>query len=236
MTDETVDCFNCGRPNPDWAQVCRSCGVALRHGEARGVPAGPFPTDRDSLVSMAAVIGTILLAVLLGVFISGLNPTEPTVGQATPTPTPTAEDPTPRPTPTPEPEEPTPTPEPEEPTPTPEPELRGTLTFGTGLDDNRQVTGETDTFTPANTFAYSLSVPGGVGGTPIRNQIERVSDPSELVVEGDEIQVDPASETIGFNLGEATGFVRDWGSGEYVWRVFVDDELVAEATFRLAEG
>jgi hypothetical protein len=229
MTDETVDCFNCGRPNPDWAQVCRSCGVALRHGEARTAPAGPFPTDRDSLVSMAAVIGTILLAVVLGLFVSGLNPTASPVSQATPTPSPTLE-----PSPTPEPE-PTPTPEPE-PTPTPEPELRGTLTFGTGLDDSRQVTGETDAFTPANNFAYSLSVPGGVGGSPIRNQIERVSDPSELVVDGDEIPVDPDSEVIGFNLGSAAGFVRDWGSGEYVWRIFVGDELVAEATFRLAEG
>jgi hypothetical protein len=236
MTDETVDCFNCGRPNPEWAQVCRSCGVALRHGETRGAPAGPVPTDRDSLVSMAAVIGTILLAVVLGIFVSGLNPTEPTVGLATPTPSPTAEEPTPEPeeTPTPEPEE-TPTPEPEE-TPTPEPEVRGTLTFGTGLDDSRQVTGETDTFTPATNFAYSLSVPGGVGGTPIRNQIERLSDPADVVVEGDEIPVNPDSETIGFNLGSAAGFVRDWGSGEYVWRIFVGDELVAEAPFRLAEG
>jgi hypothetical protein len=24
MTEETVDCFNCGRANPEWAQVCRS--------------------------------------------------------------------------------------------------------------------------------------------------------------------------------------------------------------------
>ena len=40
MTDETVDCFNCGRANPAWAQVCRSCGVPLRHGEARVAPTG----------------------------------------------------------------------------------------------------------------------------------------------------------------------------------------------------
>ncbi|CAN5256557.1 hypothetical protein BH24CHL10_BH24CHL10_08010 [soil metagenome] len=79
MTDETVDCFNCGRVNPEWAQVCRSCGVALRHGEARVVPAGRFPTDRNSLISLAAVIGTIVAALLLGLFVSGLNPTNPPV-------------------------------------------------------------------------------------------------------------------------------------------------------------
>ncbi len=229
MTDETVDCHNCGRPNPEWAQVCRSCGVGLRHGEARAAPVGPFPTDRDSLISMGAVIGTILVAVLVGLFVSGLNPTDSGVGQATPTPLATI-----APTPTPEPE-PTPTPEPE-PTPTPEPELRGTLAFGTGLDDNRQVTGETETFTPSTNFAYSLSVPGGVGGTPIRNEIERTSDPAEIVVTGDEIPVSPEAEVIGFNLGSAAGFVRDWGPGEYVWRIYVGDELVAEAPFRLAEG
>ena len=89
MTDESVDCFNCGRSNPEWAQVCRSCGVALRHGEARIVPTGRFPTDRDSLISMGAVIGTILAAVIVGLFLSSLNSTDPTVGEATPTPSPT---------------------------------------------------------------------------------------------------------------------------------------------------
>jgi hypothetical protein len=229
MTDETVDCFNCGRPNPEWAQVCRSCGVALRHGESRIVPSGPFPTDRDSLLSMAAVIGTILLAVVIGLFVSGLNPTDETIGQVTPTPTPSLAA-TPSPT-----VEPTATPEPEA-TATPEPELRGTLAFGTGLDNDRQVTGESETFTPSMDFAYSLSVPGGVGGTPIRNEIERLSDPNELVVEGDEIQVDPAQEVVGFSLGSAGPFIRDWGPGEYVWRVYVDDELIAEQPFRLSEG
>ena len=48
-TDETVDCYNCGRSNPEWAQVCRSCGVPLRHGQARVVPTGRIPTDRNSL-------------------------------------------------------------------------------------------------------------------------------------------------------------------------------------------
>src|SRR5919107_1690515 len=70
MTDETVDCFNCGRANPEWAQVCRSCGVVLRHGEEPVVPTGPFPTDPTSLISIGAVVGTILAALLIGLFVS----------------------------------------------------------------------------------------------------------------------------------------------------------------------
>ena len=94
-TDETVDCYNCGRSNPEWAQVCRSCGVQLRHGQARVVPTGRIPTDTNSLISIAAVIGVILGAVVLGIFLSSLNPTDPIVGEGAPTPTatpsPTAE-------------------------------------------------------------------------------------------------------------------------------------------------
>ena len=228
MTEETVDCFNCGRANPEWAQVCRSCGVALRHGEARIVPAGPFPTDQTSLISIGAVVGTILAAVLIGLFVSGLNTTDPTVGQATPTPSPSVE-------PSLEPSV-EPSVEPSiEPTPVPTPELRGTLAFGTGLDNAGAVTGATDTFTPGVNFAYALTIPGGLGATPMRNEISRTSDPAE-VVQDDELTIDPADELIGYNLGSAAGFVQDWGPGEYIWRVYLGDELVAEAPFRLSEG
>lgn len=227
MTDETVDCFNCGRENPEWAQVCRSCGVTLRHGEARVAAGDRFPTDQSSLISMAAVLGTIVLAVIVGLFVSGLNPTEPTVGQ--PTPTPTLAPATPSPT-----AEPIPTDTPA-PTPVPTPERRGTLAFGTGLDGGRNVTGATDTFTPSMTFAYSVSIPGGFGASEMRNEISRTSDPTE-VVSDEAFPVDPAAEAIGYTLGSASGFVSGWGPGEYIWRVYAGDELVAEAPFRLAEG
>jgi hypothetical protein len=230
MSDETVECFNCGRENPEWAQVCRSCGVTLMHGEARVATTDRFPTDQASLISIGAVLGTIVLAVIVGLFVSGLNPSEPTVGQPTPTPAPSLAPVTPSPS-----IEPIPTDTPA-PTPTPAPALRGTLAFGTGLDSARNVTGATDTFTPGSNFAYSLNAPGGIGGTPIRNEISRTSDPAEVVVPGDEIAIDPAAETVGYNLGSAAGFISEWGPGEYVWRIYVGEELVAEAPFRLAEG
>lgn len=228
MTVDTIDCFNCGRENPEWAQVCRSCGVALKHGDARLTPSDRFPTDQASLVSIGAVLATIVLAVLVGLYVSGLNPTEPTVGLPSATPEPSIEA-TPEPT-----EEPIPTDTPA-PTPVPTPTLRGTLAFGTGLDEARSVTGATDTFTPSMNMAYSLSIPGGFGANQMRNQISRTSEPAE-VVSDEAFVVDPASEVIGYNLGSAAGFVREWGPGEYVWRIYAGEELVAELPFRLAEG
>ena len=127
MTEETVDCFNCGRANPEWAQVCRSCGVALRHGQARIVPTGRYPTDRDSLISIVAVIGTILLAVVLGLFISSLDPSEPTVGEASPTPSPTRHGRLPRRSRSVAPSASVSV----APTPSPTPALPGTVVFGT---------------------------------------------------------------------------------------------------------
>ena len=229
MTDQTVDCFNCGRANPEWAQVCRSCGVALRHGEARVVPSGPFPTDQSSLISIAAVVGTIVAAVLIGLFVSSLNPTDPSVGVATPTPSASLE----------------PSVEPSvapsvapsvEPTPSPTPALRGTLAFGTGLDNAGNVTDATDTFTPSTSFAYALTIPGGLGEPQMRNEISRTSDPAEVVLDDPLQDLDPADELIGFNLGSAAEFIQDLGPGRYVWRIYVGEELIAEAPFRLSGG
>jgi hypothetical protein len=191
-------------------------------------PTGRFPTDQTSLISMGAVVGTILVAVILGVFISGLNPTDPSVGLATPSPSPSAEA-------TPEPSvEPVPSDTPA-PTAVPTPVLRGTLAFGTDLDGSGMVTGATNSFTPSTNFAYSLSVPGGIGGTPMRNEISRTTDPAEVVLD-DPITVDPASELVAYRLGSAAGFIQDWGPGEYIWRIYVGEELVAQAPFILTEG
>jgi hypothetical protein len=235
MTEETVDCFNCGRANPEWAQVCRSCGVALRHGQERIVPGGRIPSDRDSLISIAAVIGTILLAVLIGLFVSSLNPTDPSVGQATPTPIPTA----------------TPTEEPASvapsasvsvaPTPAPTPALPGTVVFGTTLDGNKQVTDPQDTFTPGMTFAHTVTNGAPFGAPTIGEQVLRInedgSDGDTIVgAAQNQLGVDPAGTTAGFVAGDAANFVRDWGPGIYEMRIFIGETLIARGQFRLAEG
>jgi hypothetical protein len=239
MTDETVDCYNCGRANPEWAQVCRSCGVPLRHGEARVVPTGRIPTDQGSLISIAAVVGTILLAVVIGIFVSNLNPTDPSVGQGTPSPSvdPSAASSG----------EPSVAPSvdpsvaasaaPSAPAATPTPALAGTLAFGESIDGNGRIATPVDTFTPNMNFAYSVSVPGGFGEPQIWNEVVRLGEGDPVVVlEREAVTVDPAAETFGYVIGQAQIFISAWGPGEYEWRVYVGDEVVARGPFRLAEG
>jgi hypothetical protein len=238
VTEETVDCFNCGRANPEWAQVCRSCGVALRHGQERIMPVGRYPTDRDSIISIAAVVGTIFLAVLLGLFVSNLNPTDPTVGQGGSSPTATVEQ--------------TPSEAPSvaasaaasvsvAPVASATPGLPGTVVFGTMLDGNKQITDPTETFTPGMTFAHSITNNAPFGAASLGEQVVRVNDDG---TEGDtivgaaqnQLSVDPAASTAGFVATDAANFIRDWGTGLYEMRIFVGESLIARGQFRLAEG
>jgi hypothetical protein len=232
MNDELVDCFNCGRSNPEWAQVCRSCGVPLRHGEPLLAPSGRIPTDRDSLLSIGAVIGTILLAVVLGLIISGLNPVDPTVGFSTPSPT---ASPTPEPTESAAPSESAPPP-----TATPVPGPAGTLVFGIALDQNRQVVEPVNTFTPGMRFAHSFSVPQPFGVSNVGEQIVRVLPDSteEEVIRAidNQVQVRPDATTAGFEIADAGALIEEWGPGLYVMRIYAGDLLLAQEQFTLAEG
>jgi hypothetical protein len=234
MADEIIECFNCGRANPEWAQVCRSCGVPLRHGEAaRSVPSGRFPTDRESLTSIGAVIATILAAVVLGLFVSSLNTTEGTVAQATPTPSPT-----PEPT-IPESVAPSVSATPV-PTATPVP-LPATVVFGTQLDASRQVTDPTEAFTPGMTFAHSISSTEPFGANLIGEEVVRINEDGTagaVIVDpaSNQLSVDAAATTAGFVAGDAANFVRDWGTGLYEMRIYVGETLIAKGQFRLAEG
>lgn len=234
MTDEIMDCFNCGSSNPEWAQVCRSCGVVLRHGEARVMPTGRVPTDRDSLVSIGAVVGTILLALLVGLFVSNLNPTDPSVGQASPSPSTTPE-PTIEPT-----VEPAATGTPA-PTPIATPALPGAVVFGTQLDGNRQVVDPVETFTPGMIFAHSIINATPFGVPTIGEQVVRLNDDGtegEEVVAfaGNQLRVDPASTTAGYVGPDASAFLQSWGPGLYEMRIYVGDTLISRGQFRLAEG
>lgn len=234
MTDEIMDCFNCGSSNPEWAQVCRSCGVVLRHGEARVMPTGRVPTDRDSLVSIGAVVGTILLALLVGLFVSNLNPTDPSVGQASPSPSTTPE-PTIEPT-----VEPAATGTPA-PTPIATPALPGAVVFGTQLDGNRQVVDPVETFTPGMIFAHSIINATPFGVPTIGEQVVRLNDDGtegEEVVAfaGNQLRVDPASTTAGYVGPDASAFLQSWGPGLYEMRIYVGETLISRGQFRLAEG
>jgi hypothetical protein len=199
------------------------------------VPAGRYPTDRDSLISLAAVIGTILGALLIGLFVSSLNPIDAGVGAA-PTATPTATA-----TPT---EAPSVAPSVSASaaiTPSPTPALPGTVAFGTELDANKQVVEPVDTFTPGMVFAHSISSTEPFGAATIGEQVVRINEDGsagdEIVgAAGNQLSVDPAGTTAGFVAGDAANFVRDWGAGMYEMRIYVGETLIASGQFRLAEG
>ena len=238
MTGETVDCFNCGRPNPEWAQVCRSCGVPLRHGFASTVPEGRVPTDPGSLISIGAVIATIIGAILIGLFIANLNPTDPTLigGQATPTatativPLPSASGSIP-----PAVSAPAATA-----TPAPTPALPGTIAFGTGIDPDGQITGATDTFTPNVYFAHVVTMTEPFGVAEVGEQVVRVEEDgteTEVVAAaGNTLSVDPASTSGGIVCCIAGELIGELGPGNFILRVYRGEELIAQGNFRLAEG
>ncbi len=229
MNDELVDCFNCGRSNPEWAQVCRSCGVPLRHGDPLLAPSGRIPTDRDSLVSIGAVIGTILLAVVLGLIVSGLNPVDPTVGFTTPSPSPS---PTPEPTESAAPSESAPPP-----TATPVAGPPGTLVFGIALDQNRQVVEPVNTFTAGMRFAHSFTSPQPFGVANVGEQIVRVlpDGTEEEVIRAidNQVRVQPDAMTAGFEIPDVGPLIEEWGPGLYVMRIYTGDVLIAQEQFTL---
>ncbi len=248
MTVDRVQCANCGHENPGWARDCESCGATLAPASRHDGPPNRIPTDQASLISIGAIVGTILLAVVVGLFISGLDPIEPTVGFATPTPEPTPTR-TLRPTPT---QAPTTTGSPDgSASPEPGPDLLGTVTFGTALASDGTVTNATDTFAPGSTFAHSVVMPEPFGSRYIYEVVVRVEpDGSETTLEqGDDLlQVNPNGRTIGFQVPTRT-LVGLWGPGTYVMRVYRcaegatrDNaaeqcaEQIAQATFTLVSG
>jgi hypothetical protein len=236
MTDDGLQCHNCGRDNPSWAQVCRSCGVPLDTEVATVGPGGRIPTDQRSLAAIAATIGTILLAVLLALFVSGLDPTDAGIGrEPTPTPAPTPEEPTPTPAPTPEPE-PEETPEP---TPEPPPELPGQIITGIGRD-GAAITDETDTFAPGTTFAHAIDLgEEEFGVTQITETISRVENGEEtVVVDHYPLDVPNASLSRVAYGPVSTDNLRGevGGPGTYIIRAHRGDEVIAEATFTLSGG
>lgn len=232
MTGETVDCYNCGRPNPAWAQVCRSCGVPIRPGHNAANASERLPRDRDSLISIGAGVAAIVGAIVLGMVFSGMLPEATPIADATPTPT---ASPTPR-------ASVESTLEPSvEPTPQPTPELIGTVTFGTGINSSAQATGTTDTFGPGSAFCHSIQLTEPFGVANIQEEVLRVEDDGSLTEVqprvGSNLTVNPDSEVAGFCApGGTNSLISGWGTGDFVLRDYRNPdtpELIAEARFTL---
>ncbi len=234
MTGETVECFNCGRSNPGWAQVCRSCGMPLVAATSGAVPAGPFPTDQRSLLSMAAAIGTIVLAVIVGLLFSNLNPTDPTVGMASPTPTPHASVPVvasaslPAAT-----EVPTAT-------PAPAPKLPGTLVFGTARDKSTcAISGKTSQFGPGTGFAHAVTLNEPFGVNSIGEEVVKVAGGKETIVQPHDTAdgqnpVAPKAKVACYQVASNV-VIQAWGTGSFVMRIYRGNAKIAEAPFTLTK-
>lgn len=230
MSGDTIECFNCGHANPSWAQVCRQCGFALGPGgRPSGGPRGIFPTDQASLISIGGTLGAIVLAIGLGLFFAGLLPPGPNVAVETPSPT----------------ASPTPLPSISEapsiaasvaPSVLATPALPGTITFGTGLNnDTREVTDLTTTFVAGAGFAHSIDLTQTFAVNQVQEEITRVSD--GVVVQAREnggVDVTPNATHAGYRLRDAAILINAWGTGEYIMRVYRGVELLAEGHFTLA--
>lgn len=236
MTGETVDCYNCGRPNPAWAQVCRSCGVPIRPGLGAANTSERLPTDRDSLISIGAGVAAIVGAIVLGMVLSGMLPEAAPIAEATATPT---ASPTPR-------ASVEPTLEPSiEPTPEPTAALIGTVTFGTGINaSTREATGVTDTFGPGVPFCHSVQLTEPFGVDTIQEEVLRVAEDGTLTVVQERatsnLQVNAASQIAGFCAPSTNSLIAPppdgWGTGDFVLRDYRNPdtpELIAEARFTL---
>jgi hypothetical protein len=241
MTGDSVECFNCGRTNPSWAQVCRSCGVPMRPGGAGArPPSGPLPTDRDSLISMGAGLATIGLAIVFGLLLSGMLPEAAAVIE-TPSPEPSvtvlpsasgAASATP------------------EPTPEPTPALIGTVTFGFGLNQStREAIDLSDTFALGDSFCHSVALPRAFGVPNIQEEILKIRrNGSPKIVQprrdGTMPRTDPRAKVVGFcnsteNLVNGVGGSGGWGTGDFLLRAYRrtgdGPELLAEGRFTLTE-
>jgi len=238
-----VNCASCGRENKEGAKFCRGCGGSLAltcrscgaplTAAAVAAAAEAAVLTQGSLMAIGATLGTIALAVVIGLVIGGILPPAPPVAAATPTPSagvePTAE----------------PTPDTSGASPDPSaslgPILPGTLTFGLGLNpDTQRVTNPTDTFTPGTTFAHSIELSAPFGVTQLGEEVARINeDGSETIVfpitPENQVDVqDPNATVDGFTV-PTNALLDAIGAGTYVMRVYRGTELLAQGTFILAE-
>ncbi|HYM53095.1 MAG TPA: zinc ribbon domain-containing protein [Candidatus Dormibacteraeota bacterium] len=232
MTGDTVECFNCGRANPSWAQVCRSCGVPIKAVAARSGPQPAIPTDQDSLVSIGAAVGSIIVAIGVGLLLSGIIPDAPPILEPAASVEPSG---TPRASPS---FIPSSGPPGESAAPV---ALPGTVTFGLGLNQTtREVVNPTDTFGPGQVFAHSIALPGPFGVSEIQEEVIRIeADGATLTVmqprEGSDLPVNADAQIAGFSVN-TNGLISgpgSWGPGNYILRAYRGVELIAEGRFTL---
>jgi hypothetical protein len=230
MSGDTVECFNCGHANPSWAQVCRSCGYPIQpSGQGSGGPRGLFPTDQDSLTSIGITLGSIVLAIVVGLIFSGMIPPVPDVAAETPSPTPSPS------------ASASAFPSASEnasASALASPALPGTITFGTGWNNTtHQITGPTTDFTAASAgFAHAITLSAPIGVDRLQEEVVSVAaDGVETVVQSradGTVFVNPELTTDGLKSDKRVAqLIAAWGTGTHILRIYRGGELLAEGTF-----
>jgi hypothetical protein len=203
-------------------------------------PAGPLPTDRDSLVSIGAALATIGVAIVFGLVLSGMLPEAPPVtASASPTPTSSALA---------SPSEVASSAS-SEPTAEPTPELIGQLSFGRGLDQSTQkAIDKTDTFASGSTFCHSISLPEPFGVDQYQEEVLKIRSNGKLTIVQQRgkgtLPVGSGESVVGwcnptdvliFGVSGSDG----WGTGDFMLRAYRrqggSPQLLAQGRFTLTE-
>ena len=229
MTEPGLECLNCGRENPAWAQICRNCGVSLS--DAAPYPSGPpprFPTDRSSLVALGSALATIVLAIFVGLFLVNLDPSSGTALQPPPSSPPITASIVPSVLPSVAPTPP--------PTPTATPGFPATLVFGTAVNEAQEIVEPDPDYTRGEIFAYSIRMAEPFGVPEILVEvIEMFPDGTEVVVQAPSVQtVDPNSPVVAFQVS-ADQLIDAFGPGSYRMQVYRGEEQIAEGEFTLGQ-
>jgi hypothetical protein len=202
----------------------------MRPGATVSKSSGPIPTDRDSLVSIAATLAAIAGAIVLGLILSGIIPDAPPLAEVVETPEPSLSA-VPSGSAAPSGGESAP------------PDLPGTITFGTDITGADEVRNPTDTFGPGSGFCHSLQLTERFGVKQIQLEVLRVEEDGTLTEVqqrvGSDLNVDRRSRTGAWCApGGADALIADWGTGTFVLRDYRNPrtpELLAEAQFTLTE-
>jgi len=232
MSGAMIECSNCGHGNPAWAQVCRSCGAPILPEAAREARSNAlFPTDQSSIVSMGATLGAIVLAIVVGLFASGLVPAAPIVADATPSPSPSASasasaNASAAPSAS------------GNSSASAAPQLIGTISFGYGLNSTtHEVTGPATTFGPGTRKCYSISLTEPFGVSKLNEGVVRVdATGNETVVQSRDtgsVAVSPGLNIAGFCVRTQI-LLSAWGAGDYIIREYRGTELIAEGRYTLS--
>jgi hypothetical protein len=181
---------------------------------------------------MSATLGSILLAIVFGMFLTGLIPDAPLLIESSATPQPSG-------LPVPSSSFGPSTPPVGEATPVPTAALPGTIAFGTNLNQStQQVTNAADTFTPGSRFCHSISVTEPFGVNAVEEEVLKIEEGGDLTVvqERTALGVNPQSQVAGF-CAPSNALINDWGVGQFLLRDYrpgAEPVLLAEGRFTLA--